>query len=109
MSGSPTLSARDVKSPRVRCRCSCGTEYRDVHFEQGFPMPQLIVLAALFGLVIGSFLNVVICRVPLAESLISPASHCPSCFTPIRARHNIPVLGWLILRGRCADCRTAIS
>ena len=72
-------------------------------------MPVLIVAAALIGLAIGSFLNVVIHRVPLELSLSTPGSHCPNCDHPIRARHNVPVIGWLALRGRCADCSTAIS
>ena len=66
-------------------------------------------LAALFGLAIGSFLNVVIHRVPRGESIVSPPSACPSCGTPIRNRHNIPVVGWLMLKGRCYDCNTPIS
>ncbi len=69
----------------------------------------LIVLSALLGLAIGSFLNVVIYRVPRGESVATPPSHCPSCGRPIRARHNIPVVSWLVLRGRCADCKTKIS
>lgn len=69
----------------------------------------LYVMAALLGLVIGSFLNVVIHRLPRGESLVTPGSHCPECGSPVRARHNIPVLGWLMLRGRCADCGTRIS
>jgi leader peptidase (prepilin peptidase)/N-methyltransferase len=68
-----------------------------------------LLLAGLLGLVVGSFLNVVIYRVPRDESLLRPGSHCPHCGTAIRARHNIPVLGWLQLRGRCADCRAPIS
>lgn len=61
------------------------------------------------GLVIGSFLNVVIWRVPRGESVVSPPSHCPACDTAIRPRDNIPVVSWLILRGRCRQCGTAIS
>lgn len=72
-------------------------------------MPVLIAAVALLGLAIGSFLNVVICRVPLELSLSRPASRCPACEQPIRRRHNVPVFGWLILRGRCADCRAPIS
>ena len=68
-----------------------------------------VVIAGLLGLAIGSFLNVVIHRVPRGESLSTPGSHCPACHHPIRARHNVPVLGWLILRGRCADCAAPIS
>ena len=65
--------------------------------------------AALLGAVIGSFLNVVIHRVPLGESLVSPGSHCPSCGAAVRARDNVPVLSWLLLRGRCRDCGAPIS
>jgi leader peptidase (prepilin peptidase)/N-methyltransferase len=67
------------------------------------------VVLGLFGLVVGSFLNVVIYRIPRGESLVRPASHCPSCGRPIRRRHNVPLAGWLALRGRCADCRTRIG
>jgi leader peptidase (prepilin peptidase)/N-methyltransferase len=72
-------------------------------------MPILIAAVAILGLVVGSFLNVVIYRVPRGESVVHPGSHCPGCDQPIRARHNVPVVGWLLLRGRCADCQTAIS
>ena len=72
-------------------------------------MAPLIVLIALLGLAIGSFLNVVIHRIPMHESLVRPPSHCPACGHRIRNRHNVPVLGWLLLRGRCADCRVRIS
>ncbi|MEU4244025.1 prepilin peptidase [Actinoplanes sp. NPDC026619] len=74
-------------------------------------MPTLLLLgtAGLLGLVIGSFLNVVIYRVPRDESLVRPGSHCPHCGNAVRNRHNIPVLGWLLLRGRCADCAAPIS
>jgi leader peptidase (prepilin peptidase) / N-methyltransferase len=72
-------------------------------------MPVLIVAVVLLGLAVGSFLNVVVYRVPTGGSLIHPPSHCPCCGHPIRKRHNIPVLGWLMLRGRCADCRASIS
>lgn len=72
-------------------------------------MPVLIAAMALLGLAVGSFLNVVIHRVPRNESLVRPGSHCPSCNHTIRARHNIPVLGWLVARGRCADCAEPIS
>ena len=67
------------------------------------------VLAAVLGLVIGSFLNVVVWRVPRGESVVHPPSACPSCGRPIRPRDNVPVLGWLLLRGRCRDCREPIS
>jgi leader peptidase (prepilin peptidase)/N-methyltransferase len=61
------------------------------------------------GSIIGSFLNVVIYRLPLGMSLSSPESRCPKCERPIRWYHNVPVLGWLMLRGRCADCGARIS
>ncbi|MFN2518589.1 MAG: A24 family peptidase [Jatrophihabitantaceae bacterium] len=66
-------------------------------------------LAGLLGLAIGSFLNVVIYRVPAGESVVSPASRCPSCRSEIHNRHNVPVLGWLVLRGRCFACGASIS
>jgi leader peptidase (prepilin peptidase) / N-methyltransferase len=69
----------------------------------------LLVAVGALGLAIGSFLNVVIYRVPNGGSLVAPASHCPHCQAPIRNRHNVPVLGWLVLRGRCADCAAPIS
>ena len=71
-------------------------------------MAPLIVVIAVLGLAIGSFLNVVIYRVPGGESLSRPPSHCPSCGHRIRNRHDIPLLDWLVLRGRCADCRARI-
>jgi leader peptidase (prepilin peptidase)/N-methyltransferase len=67
------------------------------------------VLAALFGAVIGSFLNVVAYRLPRKESLVHPGSRCPHCETPIKPYDNVPVLGWLWLRGRCRACGARIS
>jgi leader peptidase (prepilin peptidase)/N-methyltransferase len=69
----------------------------------------LVVAGGLFGLVIGSFLNVVAYRVPQGLSVVRPGSACPSCGTPIRGRDNIPVLSWVLLRGQCRDCGAAIS
>jgi leader peptidase (prepilin peptidase) / N-methyltransferase len=66
-------------------------------------------LSLLLGLVVGSFLNVVVYRVPRRESLVRPGSHCPGCGTAIRWHDNIPVAGWLLLRGRCRSCRTRIA
>lgn len=71
--------------------------------------PAIVVFAALLGLAVGSFLNVVIHRVPRGESIISPPSHCPGCDRRIRWHENIPVLSWLLLRGRCAGCGSSIS
>src|SRR3954468_24551623 len=73
------------------------------------PQPVLLCVVGLLGLAVGSFLNVVIHRVPRGESLVRPGSHCPRCDAAVRSRHNVPVLGWLLLRGRCADCATPIS
>lgn len=72
-------------------------------------MPIMITAAGLLGLIVGSFLNVVIHRVPRGESLVRPGSHCPHCDHPVRPRHNIPLVSWLALRGRCADCAHPIS
>jgi leader peptidase (prepilin peptidase) / N-methyltransferase len=68
-----------------------------------------IAAAGLLGALVGSFLNVVIHRVPLGESLVSPGSHCPACNAPVRPRDNVPLVSWLILRGRCRNCGVAIS
>ncbi|AEV82022.1 peptidase A24 [Actinoplanes sp. SE50] len=73
------------------------------------PLSPLLLVVGLLGLAVGSFLNVVIHRVPRDESLVHPGSHCPNCGHAVRNRHNVPVLGWLMLRGRCADCATPIS
>ncbi|WP_435772023.1 prepilin peptidase [Nocardioides sp. SYSU DS0651] len=73
------------------------------------PVPLIAAFAGLLGLNVGSFLNVVAHRVPLGQSVVSPPSACPSCGSGIRARHNVPVAGWLVLRGRCFDCGARIS
>ncbi len=69
----------------------------------------LIGFCALIGLIVGSFLNVVIYRVPLHKSIVSPRSACPACGTPIRDRDNVPVASWLVLRGKCRTCHAPIS
>ena len=69
----------------------------------------VLVFVLAFGLIIGSFLNVCIYRLPLGESLAWPASHCPSCRTPIKPYDNIPVISYLLLRGRCRTCGNPIS
>lgn len=103
-------------------------------FSAAFPLPAWLVLAGIFGLLIGSFLNVVIHRIPrmlenemrhecacidLPEdaelpvparyNLLVPRSACPSCGHMITALENIPVVSWLVLRGRCRECKTRIS
>lgn len=72
-------------------------------------MLGIIVGAGILGLIIGSFLNVVIWRVPRGESVVSPPSACPQCGHEIRAYDNIPVVSWLVLRGKCRDCSHPIS
>jgi leader peptidase (prepilin peptidase)/N-methyltransferase len=74
--------------------------------------PIMVLLGAfvfLVGTVVGSFLNVCIYRLPWEKSVIWPASHCPRCWNPIAAHDNIPILGWLILRGKCRRCGLPIS
>lgn len=69
----------------------------------------LAILAGVVGLAVGSFLNVVIWRVPRGGSVVSPPSHCPGCDREIAPRDNIPVASWLMLRGRCRHCHGRIS
>ena len=69
----------------------------------------VVVGAALLGLAVGSFLNVVIHRVPRKESVVAPRSRCPQCGTPLASRDNIPVVSWLLLRGRCRTCQAPIA
>lgn len=69
----------------------------------------LITVAALTGLLLGSFASVVIARVPTGGSILTPRSACPNCGHPVRPYDNIPVVSWLVLRGRCRDCAAPIS
>ena len=69
----------------------------------------ILVLLFVLGAAIGSFLNVVIYRVPRRMSIIAPRSHCFSCKTPIRSRDNIPILGYFILGGKCRECNEPFS
>ncbi len=75
--------------------------------------PRVIAVLGAFGLalglVVGSFLNVVIYRLPRGESIVSPGSHCPGCDVAIRPWDNIPLLSYLLLRGRCRSCKSKIS
>ncbi len=66
-------------------------------------------LAFLFGLIIGSFLNVCILRIPAGESIVRPGSRCPRCHKAIAFYDNIPVLSWLLLGGKCRNCKAKIS
>jgi leader peptidase (prepilin peptidase) / N-methyltransferase len=69
----------------------------------------LLIYCASLGLVVGSFLNVVIYRVPRNQSIVRPRSACPQCHHPIRGRDNIPVISWILLRGHCRHCHSPIS
>jgi leader peptidase (prepilin peptidase)/N-methyltransferase len=71
--------------------------------------PPVVAALALAGLMIGSFLNVCIYRLPRRESIVWPASHCTSCNRPLAWFENVPVIGWLALRGRCRTCGSRIS
>ena len=73
------------------------------------PGATAAVVLGIFGLLIGSFANVVIYRVPEGRSIVRPPSGCPACGSRVRSRDNIPVISWLVLRGRCRDCHTSIS
>jgi prepilin signal peptidase PulO-like enzyme (type II secretory pathway) len=68
-----------------------------------------LLMTFILGSVIGSFLNVCIYRIPEGISIVSPRSRCPQCGTPIRWYHNIPILSWLFLKGRCAYCGVKVS
>ena len=70
---------------------------------------MLGILVFIFGTLIGSFLNVVIYRIPKGESIAFPASKCQSCQTPLKWYHNIPIFSWLFLRGKCGFCQERIS
>lgn len=73
------------------------------------PEPFATVVAVLMGLLVGSFLNVCIHRLPRGESIVFPPSRCPSCGTEIRWFHNVPLVSWIFLAGRCAACGSRIS
>ncbi|MDY0232619.1 MAG: prepilin peptidase [Sulfurimonas sp.] len=70
---------------------------------------MVLLLAFILGLLFGSFLNVVILRIPQSQSIVFGASHCYSCKTPLKPWHNIPLISWIFLRGRCSYCNTKIS
>ncbi len=72
-------------------------------------LTTLVALTGVFGVLIGSFLNVVVHRVPVGASVVAPASRCPDCGTSISPIDNVPVASWLLLRGRCRHCRAPIS
>ncbi|MEA3227564.1 MAG: prepilin peptidase [Campylobacterota bacterium] len=70
---------------------------------------MVLIVAFIFGLLLGSFLNVVILRIPKEESVVFGVSHCTSCYTNLKPWHNIPLFSWLFLRGKCSYCKTPIS
>ena len=70
---------------------------------------EVAIIVFILGIMIGSFLNVVIYRIPKGESIVFPASKCQSCQTPLRWWHNIPLFSWLFLRGKCYFCKEKIS
>ncbi len=70
---------------------------------------SFLLAAFLLGAIIGSFLNVCIYRIPAGLSIIKPRSRCPQCLAPIRWYHNLPILSWLLLKGRCADCAAPVA
>jgi len=82
-----------------------------VSFEALTGLPELFgyILISIFGAMVGSFLNVVIHRVPNEESIVFPNSACPKCGKSIKPYDNIPILSWLILRGKCRNCKNSIS
>ena len=73
------------------------------------PLWFLVLWAGLVGLVVGSYLNVLVHRLPLGRSTVRPRSRCPACGAAIRARDNLPIVSWLLLGGRCRDCGARIS
>jgi leader peptidase (prepilin peptidase) / N-methyltransferase len=93
------LAIRHATIPRrLSARYACGTVESVIPF-----------FFFLFGIAIGSFLNVCIARIPGGQSIITPASHCPRCQAPIRPYDNIPILSWFVLGGKCRNCHLAIS
>ncbi len=79
------------------------------HIRSVLPAPIIGMFVFIFGLLIGSFLNVCIIRIPQRKSIVMPASACPKCGAPIRPYDNIPVLSWALLGGKCRACKTKIS
>lgn len=80
-----------------------------MEYIQAIPYSLLSGAVFCFGLAVGSFANVCIHRLPLKESVVSPGSHCPGCSAPVRPLDNIPVISYIILKGKCRDCATSIS
>lgn len=103
--GNMTPVARDaVKTPRLR-----GLQVRRVAPEHVGGHGWLVGLVFVLGTMLGSFANVLIYRLPRRESIVTPGSRCPHCHTPIRPWDNIPILSFVLLRGRCRRCGSPIS
>src|SRR5689334_7617806 len=98
-----TITGKGTGEERRRGLAAMGLTLAD------FPPLWLRGMVVALGLLFGSFLNVVIHRVPRGMSVVRPPSHCPACNAPIRAWQNVPVFGWLVLRGRAACCGAKIS
>lgn len=77
--------------------------------DAAFTVTLLAIASGVLGVLVGSFLNVVIYRVPIGKSIVSPPSACPGCDTPIKGYDNIPLISWLLLRGKCRNCAAPIS
>src|SRR3954447_247607 len=102
----PTGSRSPPASPSPNARNARSVDVR--HTARPMSVGVAAVAAGILGAIIGSFLNVVAYRLPRKESLLHPPSRCPSCGTPIKPYDNVPVLGWLWLRGRCRACGASI-
>ena len=101
--GRRVLGSRQPRSAVTRSQRRCGWHHGSV------PEVAVVVFAAVFGALVGSFLNVVLWRVPRGESIIHPPSHCPACGTPLYPYELVPVVSWIALRGRCRTCGVRIS
>src|SRR6478672_8912447 len=100
-------ATRPHSPPFRRARVVTFARVAGIAYDSMFNLLSVFAFAA--GAIVGSFLNVVIHRYPLEESVVFPPSRCPACGAPIRWFDNVPILAWLWLRGRCRDCRGPIS
>lgn len=81
----------------------------DICLDLRYLSPMLFAISFIFGAIVGSFLNVCILRIPAGKSIAYPPSHCPKCDSPIRGYDNIPIISYLILMGKCRNCKERIS
>jgi leader peptidase (prepilin peptidase) / N-methyltransferase len=105
--GAYLYSKRWVRGSRVCWQSKGETAIQSTAF--GVPEVLIAIFVVLFGLAFGSFLNVCISRLPRHESVVRPGSRCPRCGTRIGSGDNIPILSWILLRGRCRHCRERIA